>query len=99
MKKSYIICVDKLTNDQSEIIIDYLNKNNLGWWHWINDIICVSDNKGVLDAVKIRDAVMKIASDQRVIVFELNDDNHTWAGSRANDPDLKMFEWFKKNWK
>lgn len=99
MKKRYIACFDGLTKEQSEKILAFIRENDLSWWHWLGDTWFIVDHKGDFDASQIRDAVKKIIPNERLVIIEINKNNDTWSGVRANDPEEKMFKWFHEVWK
>lgn len=98
MKRRYVICFDSLDNSQSKGITALLKQEGLGWWHWIDNVWFVADPKGKFSAQKIRDLLKPLAPKDRMIVLEINENGDTWAGMRSNDPDNKMFTWFKETW-
>jgi len=98
MKRRYIICFDDLNSDQEKLVTEYMKQKKLPWWHWVGDTWFAVDQAGLYSATTLRDDLMKIVK-ERLIVIELNEQKDTWAGVRVNDPEKKMFDWFKKLWK
>lgn len=98
MKRRYVVCFDSLDVNQSKSITMLLKNKQLGWWHWIDNVWFITDSGGRFSASEIRDLLKPIAPKDRMVVLEINEQGDTWAGVRANDPENKMFTWFKETW-
>jgi len=98
MKRRYVVCFDTLDNEKSKEITSAIKEKGLGWWHWIDNLWFITDSRGRFSAVEIRDLLKPFAPNERMIVLEINEKGDTWAGVRANDPEEKMFTWFKDTW-
>lgn len=98
MKRRYVVCFDSLDVNQSKSITTLLKEKQLGWWHWIDNVWFITDSSGRFSASKIRDLLKPVAPNDRMVVLEINEQDDTWAGVRANDPENKMFTWFKETW-
>lgn len=98
MKRRYVVCFDGLDINQSKSVTILLKDKGLGWWHWIDNVWFVTDSSGKFNASKLRDLLKAVAPNERLVVLEINESGDTWAGIRANDPEDKMFTWFKETW-
>ena len=76
-----------------------LNAEGTDWWHWVGDTWFLSDSSGKFTAQDIRDKVKKIVPNERFVVVEINENGDTWSGVTVNDPEKKMFSWFRSYWK
>lgn len=99
MKRRYIVCLQNLTQKHNDALREFFKSNSLGWWHWVGDTWFLTDPSGKFTAQLIRDKVRKIVPNERFIVVEINENGDTWSGVTTNDPDKKMFSWFRKVWK
>jgi len=99
MKRRYIVCLQNLTQKHNDALKEFFKSNGLGWWHWVGDTWFLTDPSGKFTAQLIRDKVKKIVPNERFVVVEINENGDTWSGATVNDPDKKMFSWFRKVWK
>ena len=99
MKRRYIICLQNLTEEHNNKLREFFKSNGLGWWHWVGDTWFVTDSSDKFSAGDIRNKVKEIVPGERFVVVEINEKSDTWAGVTTNDPEKKMFSWFKKVWK
>ena len=99
MKRRYIVCLQNLTQKHNDALKEFFNSNVLGWWHWVGDTWFLSDSSGKFTAQDIRDKVKKIVPNERFVVVEINENGDTWSGVTVNDPEKKMFSWFRSYWK
>jgi len=67
----------------------------------ISDVLEIdaASNNGVDEIRDIRDKVKKIVPNERFVVVEINENGDTWSGVTVNDPEKKMFSWFRSYWK
>lgn len=99
MKKRFIICINNSTKDQEEEFIEFLRGKKVLWWHWLTNTWLVIDSEGKLNASYLRGHIVKIFKQEHSIVFELKNNEDTWAGFGPNGLDRNMFKWIKENWK
>jgi len=98
MSKRYMIALDSGTEKQNDAFIEYINKNGIGWWHWINNFWLLVDTRDKLSATIIRDELDVIYPNVSKIVFELSGGNDTWSGFGPSSKNSNMFTWLKGSW-
>src|SRR5262245_55414180 len=98
MKNRYIICINNSTEQQEKKFIEYIKSYGLGWWHWLNNTLLLTDPKGKLNAGMIRDSLRDIFPDENILVIEINATKDTWSGFGPNTEEKNMFTWLKKHW-
>lgn len=99
MKKRFIVALNSETLEQGKEFVEYLRKNNLGWWHWISNTWLIVDSKGKLTAASFRDDLNEIFPNVRKIVLELRGADDTWSSFGPTTPNENMTSWIRKNWK
>ncbi|MCX6256816.1 MAG: hypothetical protein NTW49_02795 [Bacteroidia bacterium] len=99
MKKRFIVCVEVSTNEQSQLFLDYIIKNNLGWWHWMSNFWLLNNSSGNLNSENIRDELLKIYPEINNIVIEITNNGDTWSAYGPRDESKNYFKWLHDNWK
>ena len=102
MKKRYIVCINNSNSYWEKKFVNYLKKNSLGWWHWIDGVWLVTDYYGRLSSEIIRNDLMDIFPNIRIMVIQLNQNGtDTWhsAGTASPEENEKMFNWLHEFWK
>ncbi len=100
MRKRFIVCLNEgTTKEQDKLFIDFINKNKVGWWHWLSTTWLIVDSSGLLNARDLREKIKEVFPGNYNMVFEFSDEKNTWAGFGKNNGDKNMFDWIKKNWK
>lgn len=99
MSKRFIVCFENKNSnkDFDDNFIDYIENNNLYWWHWISNLWLLIDPSNTLTASIIRDQIHQIFDTNRILVIELQEEKDTWSGYGPTKPK-NMFDWMKKNW-
>lgn len=96
MTKKFIVVIDNSKKEQDDAFLEYIKKNNLNWWHWINNLWLLIDYSGNLSAVQLRDLLQTYYPEINCIVFEHNDE--PWAGRGPGGQDRNMFTWLNGTW-
>lgn len=98
MKKRYVVCVNKSTEDQDQIFLDYIKEQGFGWWHYLKDTWLLVDSLGESSSAKIRDVVKESFDNEYNMVFQLDEDEGTWSGFGPKSENRNMFKWINENW-
>lgn len=98
MKKRYIVCVDKSTEEQEQKFLEYIKKEGFGWWHYLKNTWLIVDSLGNSNESLIRDEALNAFDNENNMVFLLNENEGTWAGFGPNSEKRDMFKWIKENW-
>ena len=97
MKKRFIIGVDPTSKEQEKQFIEYLRGRGCGRWHWINNFWLVTDPSGKVTAKELRDELMRIAPEARILVLPVTP-TRGWSGKGPRGPEKNMFDWLRNNW-
>jgi hypothetical protein len=95
--KRFVVAVEGLSESQHAELGVFIGKNNLSWWHWIENFWLLVDLDDELTAAEIRDALNMIAPGNRKFVIEIVGNDH-WAGYGPNKGDRNMFTWIHETW-
>jgi hypothetical protein len=97
MKKRFIICHAPGIPAQDEAFRNWLNSQNLGWWHWMQGSWLAVDPTGGLTVEQIRDQLGQIYG-SLCMVFE--HDSPAYAGLGPSDDEKRrlMGDWIVNNW-
>jgi hypothetical protein len=98
MRKRFIICINNSTKEQENQFVELIKTQNVGWWHWLTNTWLISDRNGKTTASYWRDNAVHIFERENVLVFELGQDNDSWAGFGPSSDDKNMFTWIKAHW-
>jgi len=98
MKKRYIVCINKSTEEQKESFLEYIKEKNYSWWHYLDNTWLIVDKSGKSEARDIRDVLKEVFSKEYNMVFELAAGQGTWSGFGPNSEDRNMFDWIHRNW-
>jgi hypothetical protein len=98
MKKRFIVSVDNSSIEQQKVFMEYINKNNLGFWHYLANTWLLTDSRGVLACSELRDVVRDTFFNEHNLVIEISSTGDTWAGFGPKNDTENMFTWIKKNW-
>ena len=97
MKKRFIVLIDaKISRDEKKFL-SWIKSEKLGWWHWIDNVWLLTNNKGHLQASQIRDKLHEVFGG-RNLVIELTDSSDTWSGRGPKRENSNMFKWIHDNW-
>lgn len=95
--KKFIIALDNSNSEKNDKFLEYINDNNLNWWHWINNFWIVIDSEDSLTALDLRNVVYEIFK-ENAFVMEFQKDSWGGFGPSSDKPDGKnMFNWLHKN--
>lgn len=97
MKKRFVVLVNDQNQEQEKSFIAYLNRNNCGWWHWLENSWLIVDLSGILTPDIIRDEVNKISPNSYSLVVEVPM-NKNWSGFGPNSENSNMFKWLHESW-
>lgn len=98
MPRHFIAGADPLDKDQDKKFIEFIQKNNGTWWHWIPGLwLLYFYDDADIDQRAIWDAILNINPSARIFVTEVAGDN--WIVSDiANSKGKKMDGWLKIFW-
>lgn len=95
----FIVSIDSSTDEQDTTFIQYLNRKNLTWHHWIKGAWLVIDPSNIITTEEIASNVSAIYPRIRFLVNKV--ELKGWYGFGPNDPtDPKknMFKWIDDFW-
>lgn len=98
MGKRYIVAVDSSTKEQNNALVEFIRKNSLGWWHWLENFWLLTDFRGNFSAKQIRHVINETHPKVYCIVIELNEHGDTWSGWGPRSDDRNMFKWLNETW-
>jgi hypothetical protein len=100
MTKRYVVLLQEGNDEMDDKFVnDFLDKNGMGWWHWLPHSWLLTDSSGALKVKDISNAVNGIYKEQYNLVIELNPDGDTWYGFGPIAEDKDYFSWLRANWK
>lgn len=99
MRKRYIVAVGSNEKTKNQKFTEYFDKNDLYWWHWIDNNWLIVDDDGKLSASTIRDDMMEIYENNSILVFEITGSEDTWSGYGPSSEKRDMFKWMNSDWK
>lgn len=98
MSKRFIVAIDRSNQEQNKAFLDYIQSQNLGWWHWIENFWLLVDTNNKLTAAAIRDKLDELYPSITNMVIELSASWDTWAGFGPSTKERDMFQWLKDTW-
>ncbi|TFH89208.1 hypothetical protein [Vibrio ouci] len=75
--------------------ISYLDSNDFGWWHWIDNFWLITIETDIeISAEILQNKVNEFSDSPRNMVIELHG-THSWSGHGPNSSNggQNMFEW------
>jgi hypothetical protein len=92
MKQRFVVGIDSLTKEQEKEFVEYLRGRKAGWWHWIEHFWLLTNASGNIIPQEIRDELLRIAPNVRVLVMDMNDPKQ-WSAEGPKADDRNMFTW------
>lgn len=97
MKKRFIIGIENLNKEESLKIRDFLAKNELDWWHWIDNFWLIIDPNGTKDVMFFKENLFKIIPPHRLLIMG-TETKADWAGYGPKSDKYDMFDWLHNQW-
>jgi hypothetical protein len=98
MKRRFVVGITGLSSDDQTKFVEFLRKEGMGWWHWIDEVWLITSRSESVSAEQIRDYLHGLKTGTRCVVFEIDEDK-SWAGFGPNKAPQDMFAWLKTTWK
>ena len=99
MRKRFIILMNPASTEQNDLFLKWINGEGLGWWHWFQGSWLLTNPKGHLTSVTIRDKLSEIFGLSNNLVIELRSTDDTWSGFGPSSPEKNMFKWIRDAWR
>lgn len=93
MANYYVIGVEGLKADDERRFLEYLKKQNIDWWHWVDNFWLLKANSPKLGA-DIRTFLKGMDNSRRGLVLEV--EPVFWNGFFESGKPI--FEWVHENW-
>ena len=97
MRRRFVIGIDGLNAAEEKEFREYISEQG-AWWHWINNLWLLTTKDEDITTAKIRNRILKIDPDARVIVFEFAEDIDWAASGSTNSKGKKLSGWIKETW-
>lgn len=97
MRKSFVVAVSGLTNDEEKSFVEFIRKKKMGWWHRIANFWLIVDHSGAITTYEIRDFLTALNGSKIGLVLE-NPSSDRWAGFASADKLDETFAWMERTW-
>lgn len=97
MSRFFVIGIDPTTKSQTDAIREWIESEDINWWHWVDGMWLIISDKRHLHVSTIRDRVNALAPDVTTLVIEV--EPTTWSGFGPKTEERDMFKWLRANWK
>ncbi|MBY8177982.1 hypothetical protein KW520_21545 [Vibrio fluvialis] len=93
----FVVAAEQLDEKK---FIEYLDTQELGWWHWIGNFWLITNKTSTnITTRDLQEKVTELSSSPRNFVLEINGEAHPpWHGFGPNTPPQDMFEWLHNTW-
>ena len=97
MSRYFVVGLNHTTKDQTNALQEWIENNDLNWWHWVDGMWLLISNRRDLEVSTIRDRLNALAPGVTALVLEV--EPVTWSGFGPKTGVRDMFKWLKANWK
>ena len=97
MRRRFVIGVDELDPSQEIQFRDYI-KDYGAWWHWIDNMWLMTTQKESISVEQIRDKLLSINPEARILVFEFPEDIDWACSVSSNSKGKTMSQWLVDPW-
>ena len=99
MNKRFIVIVEDATEQQHRELANYVTSAEISWWHWLDSLWLLVDNKGKISAASLRDICKEIFPQKNFMVFEVPTFTGEFITGQVRSQAQKSTEdWLKNVW-
>jgi hypothetical protein len=91
--KRFAVAIDNPSVEENIAFNAYIEKHQLGWWHWVGTFWLIVDGSSSLTSILLLEDLRAIYPNKDLIVIELNQGAVSWAAFGPNGPNRDMFPW------
>lgn len=92
----FVVGIDPISPEQTETFRKWLDRDGVGWWHWVEGLWLITTFEEEMGIEDIRDKICEISPGTTTLVLEVTP--ATWAGYGPSSGKKNMFSWLKTDW-
>ncbi len=98
MAKRFIVLVEGLSPADERRFLDFIDQNNLSWWHRFENVWFLVNRDKAISSKEINQFLRDLKSSVRGIAYEVQP--ASWAGFGQAEEIEELFAWLKREpWK